>query len=377
MVVPTARPGDGFVYVYRSKVSHPSENTTLAPGNNARHPRARRKYDTAAIGDETNGHSERPTARTRARWMDGRTRRARATRDERQSDTRRRSRGSYIFFLLSPSSRRRERGRTSFDTGVTRGSIPSIQYRAPRARFPRRRLEVTERGANARATTTTTMMMMTAPTETAPMPISSRARSVSEDGDDDDVAAKRRHSFSTDCSARTIAVDGARLHDDRSSPIPDDDATREDARRCVNGEEKISLDALRALAEANADVARPDGFELHADVCATLLASERARGRDAVVTVDVGRAHHAPYRGELVEWILDVCAGERYGPTTADVAIAYTVRPETRARSIAARAAATDRTGPVGRRNCHREEGGFVLLGARRCGGCFARIPKR
>ena len=183
--------------------------------------------------------------------------------------------------------------------------------RAPRA-FPRRRLEVTERGAHARATTTTTMMMMTAPTETAPMPISSRARSVSEDGDDD-VAAKRRHSFSTDCSARTIALDGARLHDDRSSPIPDDDATREDARRCVNGEEKISLDALRALAEANADVARPDGFELHADVCATLLASERARGRDAMVTVDVGRAHHAPYRGELVEWILDVCAGERTG----------------------------------------------------------------
>ena len=65
----------------------------------------------------------------------------------------------------------------------------------------------------------------------------------------------------------------------------------------MNVEEKISLDALRALAEANADVARPDGFELHADVCATLLARERARGRDAVVTVDVGRAHHAPYRG--------------------------------------------------------------------------------
>ena len=39
--------------------------------------------------------------------------------------------------------------------------------------------------------------MMTAPTETIPMPISSRARSVSDDGDDD-VAAKRRHSFSTD-----------------------------------------------------------------------------------------------------------------------------------------------------------------------------------
>ena len=226
------------MYVYRSKVSHPSENTTLAPGNNARHPRARRKYDTAAIGDETNGHSERPTARTPARWMDGRTRRARARRDERQSDTRRRSRGSYIFFLLSPSSRRRGGdGRRSTPT-----SPADRSHRFGIAR-PARVSTSTPRGdgegANARATTTTTtMMMMTAPTETAPMPISSRARSVSEDGDDD-VAAKRRHSFSTDCSARTIALDAPRLHDDRSSPIPDDDATREDARRCVNGEEKF------------------------------------------------------------------------------------------------------------------------------------------
>lgn len=215
--------------------------------------------------------------------------------------------------------------------------------------------------------------MMTAPTET--IPISSRARSVSDDGDDDDVAAKRRHSFSTDCSARTIAGDGARLHDDRSSPIPDDDATREDARRCVNGEEKISLDALRALAEANADVARPDGFELHADVCATLLARERARGRDAVVTVDVGRAHHAPYRGELVEWILDVCAGERYGPTTADVAIAYTVRLRRRSIDRARRRpTGPDRSVAV---TVTSRRGGCVSLGARRLGGCFARISKR
>ena len=215
--------------------------------------------------------------------------------------------------------------------------------------------------------------MMTAPTET--IPISSRARSVSDDGDDDDVAAKRRHSFSTDCSARTIAGDGARLLDDRSSPIPDDDATREDARRCVNGEEKISLDALRALAEANADVARPDGFELHADVCATLLARERARGRDAVVTVDVGRAHHAPYRGELVEWILDVCAGERYGPTTADVAIAYTVRLRRRSIDRARRRpTGPDRSVAV---TVTSRRGVCVSLGARRLGGCFARISKR
>ncbi len=299
-------------------------------------------------------------------WSDAR---ARARRDERQSDTRRRSRGS-LFSSSSPPRRVVATG----DGGRSTPALPRIDpidsvSRAPRARFPASARRGDGEGANARARTTTTTTMMTAPTETMPIPISSRARSVSEDGDDD-VAAKRRHSFSTDCSARTIAGDGARLHDDRSSPIPDDDATREDARRCVNGEEKISLDALRALAEANADVARPDGFELHADVCATLLARERARGRDAVVTVDVGRAHHAPYRGELVEWILDVCAGERYGPTTADVAIAYTVR--LRRRSIdRSRAAATDRTGPVGRRNCHLEEGGLCVPRREEIGGVF------
>ena len=106
----TARPGDGFVYVYRSKVSHPSENTTLAPGNNARHPRARRKYDTAAIGDETNGHSERPTARTRARWMDGRTRRARARRATSDRATRGVDRAARIFSSSSPPRRVVARG---------------------------------------------------------------------------------------------------------------------------------------------------------------------------------------------------------------------------------------------------------------------------
>ena len=39
--------------------------------------------------------------------------------------------------------------------------------------------------------------------------------------------------------------------------------------------------------------------------------------------LDGATAHHAAYRAQLVEWILDVCAGERYGPTTADVAIGY------------------------------------------------------
>ena len=38
--------------------------------------------------------------------------------------------------------------------------------------------------------------------------------------------------------------------------------------------------------------------------------------------MDGATAHHAAYRAQLV-WISDVCAGERYGPTTADVAIGY------------------------------------------------------
>ena len=42
--------------------------------------------------------------------------------------------------------------------------------------------------------------------------------------------------------------------------------------------------------------------------------------------LDGATAHHAAYRAQLVEWILDVCAGERYGPTPADVAIGYMVR---------------------------------------------------
>jgi len=121
----------------------------------------------------------------------------------------------------------------------------------------------------------------------------------------------------------------------------DDDV---DARAGVTGDDDVDVDVdvdacamneasvtrLRALAAARGDVATPDGAELHADVCATLLRRERTCGRDAVMTRaggDVGGTwYHAPYRGQLVEWILDVCAGERYGPTTADVAVAYTVR---------------------------------------------------
>lgn len=179
-------------------------------------------------------------------------------------------------------------------------------------------------------------------------------RSVTSDDSDDNISevdvsgdvpagAKRRHSFSTDCSARTaigiVAVPKGRADADGAD---DDDGMiavvrdRASEETCpdADGAQKISMTALRALAETRADVARPDGADLHADVCATLLRREGAIGRDALMTTTTTHAagemgatwHHAPYRGQLVEWILDVCAGERYGPTTADVAIAYTVR---------------------------------------------------
>ena len=140
-------PGDGFVYVYRSNVSHQSKNTTLAHGNNARRPRTRRKYDTAAIGGETNGHSERPTARTRgrSRWMDGRTR-ARARDATSDRATRGVDRAALYFLPPLPLVASSREGTEVVRHRRYRGSIPPIQYREPRARvFPRRRVEVTER----------------------------------------------------------------------------------------------------------------------------------------------------------------------------------------------------------------------------------------
>ena len=85
--------------------------------------------------------------------------------------------------------------------------------------------------------------------------------------------------------------------------------------------------ALEALCASRARDATPDGPELHACACAEMLVRERERFGDFIL--DVARAHHAPYRAQLVEWILDVCAGERFAPTTADVAIAFTVRTTT------------------------------------------------
>jgi hypothetical protein len=79
-----------------------------------------------------------------------------------------------------------------------------------------------------------------------------------------------------------------------------------------------------ALARARADAIGPDGADLCADVARELLRRERAD--HGAFVLDGATAHHAAYRAQLVEWILDVCAGERYGPTTADVAIGYMVR---------------------------------------------------
>ena len=57
-----------------------------------------------------------------------------------------------------------------------------------------------------------------------------------------------------------------------------------------------------------------------------LLDLRRKEDEDARFVLDVNEARHLQFRVPLVEWILDVCAGERYGPTTADVAIGYMVR---------------------------------------------------
>lgn len=173
-------------------------------------------------------------------------------------------------------------------------------------------------------------------------PPSDRATSVTT-SEDEDLDARdgeqriadrgngcRRHSFSTDCSARTTLVAVREDDVDDAAGVIGDDGVDADTVCDACAMNDASVTRLRALAAARGDVATPDGAELHADVCATLLRRERTCGRDAVMTRaggDVGGTwYHAPYRGQLVEWILDVCAGERYGPTTADVAIAYAVR---------------------------------------------------
>jgi len=301
-----------------------------------------------------NGHSEttatdraidRPRDRSTARPMgtfDGDVPRARASVTPRRREW---GRSGRLFLYRSRLIRRRPFATSRRSVDRSFDSIaPFIVIHRVTPRSSDRAIDARETVTTTRAATLETtlvddrsMDMNTARSNPPSDRAQSRTTSEDEDGDkrarDERIADRdgcRRHSFSTDCSARTTLV-----------AVREDDV---DARAGVIGDDGVDVDTvcdgcamkdasvtrLRALAAARGDVATPDGAELHADVCATLLRRERTCGRDAVMTRaggDVGGTwYHAPYRGQLVEWILDVCAGERYGPTTADVAIAYAVR---------------------------------------------------
>ena len=143
-------------------------------------------------------------------------------------------------------------------------------------------------------------------------------RSPSVDGEDG-MMRERAHSFSTERSDRTTAFADGFV-----------DAADERGRALCSLAEEMWMEefpsarAIATLAGKVTSMTDPDGAELHADVALGLL--KRERETHGTFVFDERRAHHAPYRARLVEWILDVCAGERYGPTTADVAIAYMVR---------------------------------------------------
>ena len=190
-------------------------------------------------------------------------------------------------------------------------------------------------------------------------------RPKSVDGDGVDDARARSNSFSTEHSDRSDRdVFAARLDDDRlrtpsAVPAPYDARAGDPTRsgKTIQNFPARPSPALAALCASRARDAAPDGPELHACACAEMLARERELfGR---FVLDVARAHHAPYRGQLVEWILDVCAGERFAPTTADVAIAFTVRPrrvDRFARSISP--SIEQRTRP--RDGCHQPSDRWV-----------------
>ena len=191
-------------------------------------------------------------------------------------------------------------------------------------------------------------------------------RPKSVDGDGVDDARARSNSFSTEHSDRSDRdVFAARLDDDdrlrtpSAVPAPYDARAGDPTRsgKTIQNFPARPSPALAALCASRARDAAPDGPELHACACAEMLARERELfGR---FVLDVARAHHAPYRGQLVEWILDVCAGERFAPTTADVAIAFTVRPrrvDRFARSISP--SIEQRTRP--RDGCHQPSDRWV-----------------
>lgn len=144
-----------------------------------------------------------------------------------------------------------------------------------------------------------------------------------ESVDGEAIARERSHSFSTQCSSQTTIAELALGRDDDDG-VAFDVARDRDARAIDERTDRESRDGMVALASARADAIGPDGADLCADVARELLRRERAD--HGAFVLDGATAHHAAYRAQLVEWILDVCAGERYGPTTADVAIGYMVR---------------------------------------------------
>ena len=153
----------------------------------------------------------------------------------------------------------------------------------------------------------------------------------------------RAESFSQRSDSEKSSVD---VFDDRARAIAREGDGRETrdgtmTRSLENANERDFMsfetpDRARVLREtcerrAREGVSKPDSARLHVDVCEAMVARERA-AHDGVI-LDVNRAHHLEYRTQLIEWILDVCAGERYAPATADVAIGLTVR-EGRGRDI-------------------------------------------
>jgi len=89
----------------------------------------------------------------------------------------------------------------------------------------------------------------------------------------------------------------------------------------------VTLREVCAVRAAEGAIA-PDGAGVLVDVCRGMLARERVA--HGAFVLDTTRALHVEYRAQLIEWVLDVCAGERFAPATADVAIALMVRDETR-----------------------------------------------
>lgn len=184
-------------------------------------------------------------------------------------------------------------------------------------------------GVDDDVTTTTTTMKRTA----------SVARSIDEllarSPRARDVERERAESFSTHASSDRSSIDGFAMLGARSTAREDvgdeEDAARggDDRSRARGGEEyftsfdsprrEVTLREVCAVRAAEGAIA-PDGAGVLVDVCRGMLARERVA--HGAFVLDTTRALHVEYRAQLIEWVLDVCAGERFAPATADVAIA-------------------------------------------------------